>query len=34
MTPDQEKSVAEEEVGVDDGTRTRSVRSHSPVLYL
>lgn len=21
-------------IGVDDGTRTRSVRSHSPVLYL
>jgi hypothetical protein len=21
-------------VGVDDGTRTRNVRSHSPVLYL
>ena len=25
---------ADPEVGVDDGTRTRSVRSHSPVLYL
>jgi hypothetical protein len=22
------------EIGVDDGTRTRNVRSHSPVLYL